>query len=84
MQEAFLGAPEANELRYGLANFYASEGEFDRAIELLKVIAGNPHYGSGTREYIAELEKRRDGRSDNEAEGEPELTVVRVEPEDDE
>jgi hypothetical protein len=84
MQEAFLGAPEANELRYGLANFYASEGEFDRAIELLKVIAGNPHYGSGAREYIAELEKRRDGRGGNEAEGETELTVVRVDPDDDE
>jgi hypothetical protein len=83
LQEAFLGAPEANELRYGLANFFASEGEFDRAIELLKVIAGNPHHGAGTREYIAELEKRRDAAG-SESGAEATLTVVRVEPQEDE
>jgi tetratricopeptide (TPR) repeat protein len=61
LQEAFLGAPEVNELRNALANHHANEGEFDRAIELLKVIAGNPHYGSDAREHIAQLEARRDG-----------------------
>ena len=61
LQEAFLGAPEATELRYALAHYHANEGQFDRAIELLKVIAGNPHSGSGAREQIVELEKQRDG-----------------------
>jgi hypothetical protein len=61
LEEAFLGAPEANELRYALASHHANEGQFDRAIELLKVIAGNPHSGSGAREQIVQLERQRDG-----------------------
>jgi hypothetical protein len=59
LYEAFLGAPEATELRYALANHYARERDFDRAIHLLKVIAGNPHTGSGAREYIEKLEEAR-------------------------
>lgn len=64
LQEAFLGAPEANELRFALANHHANEGQYDRAIGLLKVIAGNPHYGSGARDYITRLEEARDGGGD--------------------
>lgn len=61
LAEAFWGAPEAYELRFALASHYANEGEFDRAIDLLKVIAGNPHTGAGAREMIGALEKARDG-----------------------
>lgn len=60
LNEAFLGAPEANDLRYALANHYAREQDFDRAINLLKVIAGNPHHGAGARDYITKLEEARD------------------------
>lgn len=81
LQEAFLGAPEANELRFALANHHANEGQYDRAIMLLKVIAGNPHFGSGARGYIAELEKRRDGGQSG---AEAPLPVALVEAQEDE
>lgn len=64
LTEAFLGAPEAYELRFALANHYANEREYERAITLLKVIAGNPHTGSDARKFIAELEKARNGKDD--------------------
>lgn len=64
LAEAFLGAPEAYELRFALANHYANEHDYDRAIALLKVIAGNPHTGSDARKLIAELEKARNGKED--------------------
>lgn len=59
LREAFLGAPEDLQLRFALASFYARERDFDQAIELLKVIAGNPHTGNGAREYIEKLEEAR-------------------------
>jgi hypothetical protein len=79
LEDAFLGASEASELRFALANHYANEGDFDRAIGLLKVIAGNPHTGSGARELITHLETMRDG-------GEVEIAtpVAHVETPDDE
>ncbi len=59
LQQAFLGAPEAREIRFALAQYHAGEGDLDKAIGLLKVIAGNPHDGDSARTLIAALEQTR-------------------------
>ncbi|MGB7408956.1 MAG: hypothetical protein WA908_10660 [Pontixanthobacter sp.] len=61
LEQAFLGAPESQEIRLTLANHHAEEKEFDEAISLLKIIAGNPHSGEGARALIASLEEAKSG-----------------------
>ena len=62
LESAFYFRPEARPYRAALAMHYAKEGEYDRAIGLLKVIANNPHGGGGwARRRIAELEEASNG-----------------------
>ena len=61
LEGAFYGAPESQEIRFAWAQHLVNEGEFDDAIKLLKIVSGNPHSGSGTREFIRMIEQMRDG-----------------------
>ncbi len=61
LEEAFYGAPESQELRFALASHHVGEGEYDKAVNLLKVIAGSPHSGQGARQFIEQINAMRDG-----------------------
>ena len=61
LETAFGFRPESSRLRSALANYYAREREYDKAIDLLAIIANNPHGGGWAKRVIANLEKRRDG-----------------------
>lgn len=63
LEEAFFGAPESQEIRFALVRHYQLEGEYDKAIALVKVVAGNPHSGGGARRLIQALEIEKNGGS---------------------
>ena len=60
LESAFSFRPESSEMRSALAQHYASIGDYDSAIYLLKVIANNPHSGDWAKKLIATLEEQRD------------------------
>ena len=64
LETAFGFRPEFNDFRSALAMHYANEGEYDRAIGLLKIIANNPHGGKWAERQIGRLENARDGVAD--------------------
>lgn len=60
LEKAFEMRPEAFEFRSALAAYYANEHQYDRAIELLAVIANNPHSdNSSVKAFISQLEQAR-------------------------
>ena len=59
LASAFEQAPEVRSIRIAYAFDLARLGEYDTAIRLLEVLAGNPHSGSGMRDAIDRLEEAR-------------------------
>ena len=62
LETAFGFRPESTEFRSALAMHYASEGRYDSAIALLKIIANNPHSDNrSAKDAIARLEQAKAG-----------------------
>ncbi len=64
LETAFGFRPESRAFRSALAMHYASEGQYDRAIGLLNIIANNPHGGGKwAKDTIASLRQAQAGGS---------------------
>ena len=60
MEQVFGTVPEAVDVRVALAKLHASAGNFDRALDLVGFLVGDPHSGERGRELVAEIEAMRD------------------------
>ena len=52
--------PEATDVRVFLAQLYAGQGEYDRALSLVNFLVGDPHNGARGRELVSDIEALRD------------------------
>jgi hypothetical protein len=60
LAQAFALSPEVTDFRAGYAMDLVAQGEFDRAIALIKVIAFSPHDGGEGEKLLREIEAMRD------------------------
>ena len=60
---AFELAPEVVNLRIQLAFALANYGDYNSAINLMRILAGDPHNGHSAKQIIKQIEARRDGVS---------------------
>lgn len=58
---AFERAPESREIRFAYAIDLANNGQFEAAIQLLSILANDPHGGDAGRDAIRRIEAMRDG-----------------------
>lgn len=63
LARAFALQPEVPELRIRYALDLAAQGQIDKAITVLQVMASNPHVGKQVEETLKQLEARRAGAS---------------------